>query len=85
MMRAGAQDYVTKENMVRLCLAIEREFREAEGRRERKRAEEALRFLSEASAELSSTLDYRSTLAGVARLAVPRLAPGRRRRAGASS
>jgi PAS domain S-box-containing protein len=74
MMRAGAQDYVAKEDMARLCLAIERELREAEGRRERKRAAEALRFLSEASAELSSSLDYRATLAGVARLAVPQLA-----------
>ena len=41
---------------------------------ERKRAEEALRLLAEASAELSSSLDYRATLASVARLAVPRLA-----------
>jgi PAS domain S-box-containing protein len=41
---------------------------------ERKRAGEALRFLSEASAELSSSLDYRATLAGMARLAVPALA-----------
>jgi two-component system, NarL family, sensor histidine kinase UhpB len=43
MMRAGAQDYVTKENMVRLCPVIERALREAEGRRERERAEKALR------------------------------------------
>lgn len=42
MMRAGAQDYVPKDNMVRLCPAIERELREAEGRRERQRAEEEL-------------------------------------------
>src|SRR5918997_2308912 len=38
---------------------------------ERKRAEEALRLLAEASAELSSSLDYRETLASVASLAVP--------------
>src|SRR3712207_834553 len=50
MMRAGAQDYVTKEDMTRLCPAIERELREVE---ERRRAEEALHFLSEASTELS--------------------------------
>ena len=74
MMRAGAQDYVTKEDMARLCPAIERELREVQERRERRRAAEALRFLSEASAELSSSLDYRATLAGVARLAVPGLA-----------
>ncbi len=41
---------------------------------ERKRAEEAQRFLAEASAELASSLDYRATLASVARLAVPGLA-----------
>ena len=43
MMQAGAQDYITKENMVRLNPAIERELREAETRRERKLAEVALR------------------------------------------
>ena len=41
---------------------------------ERKRAEEALRLLAEASAELSSSLDYRATLANVARSAVPHFA-----------
>ncbi len=42
IMKAGADDYLTKENMSRLCPAIERELREAEVRRERERAEEAL-------------------------------------------
>ncbi len=41
---------------------------------ERKRAEEALRLLAEASAELSSSLDYRATLTNVARSAVPHFA-----------
>ena len=41
---------------------------------ERKRREEAQRFLAEVGATLSSSLDYRTTLASVARLAVPRLA-----------
>ena len=41
---------------------------------ERKRAEEALRFLAEASTTLVSSLDYATTLARVARLAVPKLA-----------
>ena len=41
---------------------------------ERRRAEEALRFLAEASAALGASLDYEATLATVARLAVPRLA-----------
>ncbi|MDQ3966256.1 MAG: SpoIIE family protein phosphatase, partial [Actinomycetota bacterium] len=41
---------------------------------ERKRAEEAQRFLAEAGATLSSSLGYRTTLASVAHLAVPHLA-----------
>src|SRR5215210_2066675 len=41
---------------------------------ERKKNEEAQRFLAEASATLSSSLDYRVTLARVARLTVPYLA-----------
>src|SRR5262249_17805396 len=41
---------------------------------ERKQAEERLRFLAEASELLSSSLDYETTLASVARLAVPGLA-----------
>ncbi|MBN2526935.1 MAG: response regulator [Deltaproteobacteria bacterium] len=42
-MEAGAHDYVTKDNLIRLVPAIERELREARERRERKRSEEALR------------------------------------------
>ncbi|MDQ4127910.1 MAG: PAS domain S-box protein [Actinomycetota bacterium] len=42
IMKAGADDYLTKENMSRLCPAIERELREAEARRERERTEAAL-------------------------------------------
>jgi PAS domain S-box-containing protein len=40
---------------------------------DRKRAEDRARFLAEAGELLSSSLDYQSTLAQVARLAVPRL------------
>ena len=42
-MRAGAQDYVTKQNLARLVPALERELREASERRERLVAERALR------------------------------------------
>lgn len=42
MMKAGAHDYVMKDNLARLVPAVERELREAEGRRERRQAEEAL-------------------------------------------
>ena len=41
---------------------------------ERRRVENAQRFLAEASEVLSSSLDYRATLSNVARLAVPTLA-----------
>ena len=38
-MQAGAQDYVMKDNLTRLCPAIARELREVEVRRDHKRAE----------------------------------------------
>jgi PAS domain S-box-containing protein len=41
---------------------------------ERKRTDDVLRFLAESGATLASSLDYRDTLANVARLAVPTLA-----------
>ena len=41
-MKAGAHDYIMKNNMTRLIPAIERELQEAEVRRGHKRAEEAL-------------------------------------------
>jgi PAS domain S-box-containing protein len=42
-MRAGAQDYVSKQNLTRLTPALERELREASARRRRRAAEQALR------------------------------------------
>src|ERR671921_1131626 len=42
IMKAGANDYLTKENMIRLCPAIERELREVEVRRERETVQKAL-------------------------------------------
>jgi len=41
-MKAGAHDYIIKGNLARLVPAVERELREAEVRKERKKAEEAL-------------------------------------------
>jgi signal transduction histidine kinase/ActR/RegA family two-component response regulator len=41
-MRAGAQDYVSKQNLTRLMPAIERELKEASGRRKKQIAEAAL-------------------------------------------
>src|SRR6266566_8977401 len=42
-MKAGAHDYMMKENLTRLVPAVERELREAEIRKERKRSQAALR------------------------------------------
>src|SRR5256714_14138740 len=42
-MRAGANDYLMKDNLVRLAPTIEREMHEAENRRARRRAEAALK------------------------------------------
>jgi two-component system, NarL family, sensor histidine kinase UhpB len=42
-MKAGAHDYVMKDNLARLGSAVERELREAEVRRERRRSEGQLR------------------------------------------
>jgi PAS domain S-box-containing protein len=41
-MKAGAHDYVMKDHLARLGPAVERELREAEGRRDRRRAKEKL-------------------------------------------
>jgi PAS domain S-box-containing protein len=46
-MRAGAHDYVSKQNLVRLIPAIEREMREARARRMKLVAEQALRTSQE--------------------------------------
>ncbi|MCF6157982.1 MAG: response regulator [wastewater metagenome] len=42
-MKAGAHDYIMKDNVSRLIPAIDRELKEAEERKKRKQAEEALR------------------------------------------
>lgn len=47
-MRAGASDYILKDNLARLVPAIRRELEEAEVRRQKKRAEDELRKLSHA-------------------------------------
>src|SRR5262249_6966165 len=45
-MKAGAHDYVMKDNLARLGPAVERELREAGVRRERRRSEEQLKVES---------------------------------------
>ncbi len=73
-MRAGAHDYVMKDNLRRLPLAIARELREVEVRYQQKTEQEHRRFLAEAGAVLVGDLDYRSMLEKIAALIVPRLA-----------
>lgn len=53
-MKAGAHDYLMKNNLTRLVPAIERELQEAQGRREHKRAEESLQ---QSEARLRAVLD----------------------------
>jgi PAS domain S-box-containing protein len=53
MMKAGAHDYVMKHNLARLVPAVARELGEAQSRRERRRAEDAL---VKSEAALSSIL-----------------------------
>jgi diguanylate cyclase (GGDEF)-like protein len=45
-MRAGAHDYVLKNNLARLASSVARELREAAARRERRRAEQRLVYLA---------------------------------------
>ncbi len=58
-MKAGVQDYVMKGNLTRLCPAIERELREAEIRRDRKRAEVTIE--RQAHYDLLTNLPNRTT------------------------
>ena len=80
-MKAGAHDYVLKDNLVRLGPAVERELREAQVRRERRQALAALQelasrsaLLAEASRKLAVSLNYDETLAAASRVAVPEVA-----------
>ena len=76
LMKAGAADYLPKarlspEGLARCLTGVVRLSR---AQRQARRAEDAQRFLTEASAVLSASLDFQTTLANVARLAVPQLA-----------
>jgi signal transduction histidine kinase len=80
-MRAGAHDYVLKQNLVRLGAAVTRELREAQVRRERRQALDAVHemarrssFLAEASRRLSSSLNYEDALAQAGRVLIPEVA-----------
>lgn len=70
-MRAGANDYLSKDRLLRLGPAVERELRDAETRRAHRRAVASLRFLAEAGAVLGRSIECAPTLAQLAALAVP--------------
>ncbi len=55
-MRAGAHDYLLKDNLTRLVPAVERELREAQERRKRIEAEQALRESEERFRQLAENI-----------------------------
>jgi diguanylate cyclase (GGDEF)-like protein/PAS domain S-box-containing protein len=55
-MRAGAHDYIMKGNLKRLLPAVERELREAQGRRERRRIQEELRQSEERFRQMAENI-----------------------------
>jgi signal transduction histidine kinase/FixJ family two-component response regulator len=80
-MRAGAHDYVLKDNLARLGPAVTREMDDARVRRERHQAVTALGqmarksvFLAEASRRLGESLNFEETLEQAAKVAIPELA-----------
>jgi PAS domain S-box-containing protein len=64
MMKAGANDYIVKNNLSRLVPAIERELEVAQTRRARARAEEAMQFLA-AIVESTEDAIYGEDLNGI--------------------
>ena len=56
-MKAGAHDYVMKDNLIRLGPAIGRELQEADVRRARRQAQEALRESEERFRQLAENID----------------------------
>ncbi|HEU5396095.1 MAG TPA: PAS domain S-box protein [Verrucomicrobiae bacterium] len=64
MMKAGANDYIVKNNLSRLGPAIEREIEAAQSRRARARAERAQQFLA-AIVESTDDAIYATTLDGI--------------------
>src|ERR671910_3581906 len=88
IMKAGANDYLTKENMSRLCPAIERELREVEVKRERElalsRSEDRFKRLVEQAADAIFVHDLQGRLVDVNRQACESLGYTRRELLGMS-
>lgn len=62
LLKAGAHDFIVKQNLSRLVPAIERELREASMRRERKRAEEEVQLLHKLGLAISEAEDFERAL-----------------------
>ena len=62
IMRAGAHDYLLKDDMARLAPAVEREIRDARTRRERSQAEQALNESRERFIEQALALERQTVL-----------------------
>src|SRR3954469_7872072 len=73
-LKAGAADYLIKDNLRRLGPAVVRALRETAAQRARERENRSAHFLAQASALLGESLDYQATLERVAQLVVPELA-----------
>ncbi len=69
-MRAGAHDYVLKQNLTRLASAVQRERREAETRKSGRISQNGLRLLADAGAALGSSLDHDDILGRLPRIVV---------------
>ncbi len=74
-MKAGAHDYLMKDRLARLPPAVEREIREAQTRRERKRAKEALgrraaqlALINEVGSQIAAVLELEGVLDRAAHL-----------------
>jgi PAS domain S-box-containing protein len=67
-MRAGAQDYVLKDNLTRLAVAVQRELHQTESRRSGRLSTKGLRLLADVGAALSSSLDPEVVLQRLPRL-----------------
>ncbi|HEX3761826.1 MAG TPA: ATP-binding protein [Kofleriaceae bacterium] len=74
MMKAGAHDFVLKNNLGRLGPAVMRELRDADVRRRRRWAEAALEILAEAGRLVVEGPDFGEVVRRAAGVAVPRLA-----------
>ena len=66
-MKSGAHDYIMKGNLKRLLPAIERELREAQERRDRRRAEDNLRLVHEVAMAVAEAPDVHAALAAALR------------------